>query len=238
MKPREIFTEGRRYQVNVEPSPEDLRDFRYASHLPPIVSLEHLPEDLNHTPQMPPVRDQGRQGSCVAQALSSMKEWHERRDIGFQGHMSPQFLYDSRPNRSAGMFPRESFKFLQRFGCCSEKIYPYRQKETKDVYPEGSIQIPRNAYKEALNHKINYYVRLDNILQTKDALVKEGPCLIAVPVYANYNSESGLYEVNSPTFWKKEPDSIRVGGHAMSIVGYNSKKQAFLIFTTDEIWKP
>merc|ERR1711918_21674 len=52
----------------------------------------------------------------------------------------------------------------------------------------------------------------------KKALVTNGPCLIAFPVY-NY----GQY------MWIQNNDSGSFGGHAMTVVGFDDEKNHFII---------
>lgn len=66
------------------------------------------------------------------------------------------------------------------------------------------------------NLKIDSYGMVNNILSLKYALVMNGPCVGALRVY---NSR--------PDFWVKYAGDYFLGGHAISIVGYD--KEGFII---------
>lgn len=65
--------------------------------------------------------------------------------------------------------------------------------------------------------KIRGYAKILSLLGLKYAIVMNGPCVGALKAYNE-----------SEKFWNKEyPDQICIGGHAVSIVGYN--KDGFII---------
>ena len=151
---------------------------------------------------MLPARDQGSQGSCYAQSAACAKEWQEKQDYGFEGYMSPQFIYNNRENSSVqGMTGRDVMKILFKVGVVAEEKYPYKTIEKKD-------EINKELYNLAHNHVIKGYASIDDIDTLKRALVVNGPCLIGVPTY-NYGTR----------MWKKEKNEILLGGHAMTIIG-------------------
>lgn len=198
------------YICNLKKSPKDNRDFIFSSH-----RAIALPEVVDYRPDLHPVRNQGRQGTCYAQSTACMKEWQEKKDSGFDEYMSPQFFYNNRPNKydndpnnDDGMYGRDVMKLLKTIGICPESIYKYGRIESK----KG---IPQLMYDEAKKYIIKSYARVETLENLKSSLVKHGPCLIAFPVY-NYGAE----------FWKKLGGKMN-GGHAVTIVGYN--KDGFII---------
>ena len=93
---------------------------------------ETLPEELDYTNFLMPVRNQGSQGTCYALSAACMKECQEVKDRGFSGYFSPQFLYNHRCNlydddttNDDGMYGRDVMKLLQKVGICEENDYPY-----------------------------------------------------------------------------------------------------------------
>jgi hypothetical protein len=60
------------------------------------------------------------------------------------------------------------------------------------------------------NLKIKEYVVIRNACDLKTALVMNGPCVGALPVYSD-----------RPEFWNRLPGDGFYGYHAISIVGYN-----------------
>ena len=195
----------RKYIVDVEPSPEDKRDFLVGSiYTSPVV----LPKTLDYRSELPPVRDQGRQGSCSAMTSAVMKEWQEFIDVGYDGHMSPQFVYNLRANEGYGMTPRDTMKILSNIGIVHETDYPY-----------GSMyDISEDLREKAQKYTIMGYARIYTIADLKKSLVANGPCYGAFPV-KSWGAE----------FWKPiigEPE-VNYGGHAVAVVGYT--EDAFII---------
>jgi len=191
--------------LNLEPSPIDERDWIAESIFPPI--SDSFPSKLDLRDDMQPVRSQGNQGTCAAQTASAMKEWQEHQDVNLNEYLSPQFVYDNRCNPdSSGMYARDVMKILNKVGICKETTYPYGK----------SMNITDEISKEALKFLIKSYAQINTIDGLKTALVKSGPCFIAVPVY-NYG----------PRMWKPEQGEKHLGGHAMTIVGWT--KEGFII---------
>lgn len=69
---------------------------------------------------------------------------------------------------------------------------------------------------KAGNLMIGHYGKVNNFLSLKYALVMNGPCTGALKVYSS-----------DPEFWKDKHDGKYLGGHAISIVGYD--KEGFII---------
>ena len=196
------------YICNLKKSLPDSRDYIFSS------DNLNIPKKLDYRKDLQPIRDQGKQGTCYAQATACMKEWQEKKDSGFDEYFSPQFFYNNRPNNydnntqnDDGMYGRDVMKLIKNIGICRENTYPYGMIQHKD-------DISELAYEEAKEYVIKSYARIDTIIDLKKSLFKNGPCLIAFPVY-NYSSK----------FWIKNGESK--GGHAVIVVGYN--KQGFII---------
>jgi C1A family cysteine protease len=192
------------FKLNIKQSPVDERDYVAET----IYSSEgDLPAELDLRSQLQPVRNQGSQGTCAAQTAACMKEWQELRDVRFKEHMSPQFIYNIRFNQdSSGMYSRDVMKILHKIGSVRESAYPYN---TSEPVTEG-------LKSRAAWYRIEGYAAVNTVEGLKKALVKNGPCYIAIPTY-NYGMR----------MWKPRQGDTALGGHAMTVVGYN--KQGFLI---------
>ena len=194
------------YICNIKKCKPDLKDYTYIS------SNINYPKELDYRKDLQPIRDQGNQGSCYAQSVACVKEWQEKKDINFNEYLSPQFfynnrsnLYDNNKNNDYGMNSRDVMKLMKNIGICRESIYPYG-------FIQDKKNISKNVYKDAQNHIIKGYARINTINECKKNIFINGPCLITFPVF-NYSKQ----------FWIKKNNEKSLGGHAVVIVGYNNE---------------
>ena len=195
------------YRLNMKPSLTDKRDWDATN----FFVNKSFPKTLDLRGNLPPIRNQGDQGSCAAQSAACMKEFQERLDNNIEEHFSPQFVYDNRYNQnSEGMTCRDVMDILSKKGCPLEKDYPYN-------YISNPADIDPIIFEEAKKFKIKSYARVHSIKDLKKSLANNGPCLIAFPVY-NYGE----------MIWRpKYKTQAMRGGHAMTVVGYD--KDSFII---------
>jgi hypothetical protein len=211
-------TEEPKYFLGAIKSPKDKRDFIYdARRMCMAPGADPLPETLDYRVDLPPIRDQGMQGSCVAQSASCMKEYHEHKDVNkLTCHMSPQFIYNHRDiYPEEGMYCRNVMDILVKYGTCRETVFTYGGDNTNKL----PAQMPEAATNEAKNFTIKGYAAVQftpgdnegNLYNLRYALFKNGPCIIAFPVY-NYSAE----------FWNQSGSQKMVGGHCVTIVGWTT----------------
>ncbi|SHO80805.1 Cysteine protease [hydrothermal vent metagenome] len=196
-----------------------------------------LPISVDLSPDMPPVRSQGGQGSCVAWAVGYyLKSYHEHLDQGttygtrdnYSGVYSPAFLYNiikvgEVGNCSRGSYISDAFKRVENIGIAPWKDMPYSDKEC-DTIPS------QKALDDAPCAKITSYGTIDkmNIEAIKYYLSVKEPIVIGIGVYDGfyryYNKIDGEY-----IYQNTNNDGRRYGGHAITIVGYDDNKNAFKI---------
>ena len=111
-----------KYICNLKKSLPDDRDYIFNSN-------NTIPITLDYRQDLMPIRNQGSQGTCYAQATACMKEWQERKDNNFIEYFSPQFFYDNRSNKydeidnnDDGMYGRDVMKLIKNIGICRESI--------------------------------------------------------------------------------------------------------------------
>tara|TARA_R110001599_G_scaffold174976_1_gene366959 strand:- start:5397 stop:6239 length:843 start_codon:yes stop_codon:yes gene_type:complete len=203
----------------MQKSPHDERDFLYDQ-----ICAEHppLPKTFSLRENMFPVRQQGQQGSCVAQTLAAIQEYNNQGDILLKGHLSPQFIYDCRPRNIRGMNCRSAMKFLHQHGVPLEKTHPYRNNTT-DIKPKGLVNFQRFIKDEAYVYRTENYAQVLTVYDLKNAIYNDGPCLISVPVYGKIvlsSSKKPKYRTDVD-MWQKKNGYQKVGGHAMTVVGWD-----------------
>lgn len=152
-------------------------------------SMNNIPEIFTYRDVMPNILDQGNESICVPCSISGFLNWRENLDNGSKSDNGVDYhgIYDKRTNEGEGMSFKEAFHILKHEGVDSGK---------------GML----NVYRYAL---------VNNVLDLKKAIVANGPCVGALPVY-NYSRE----------FWNNNNGYFQ-GGHAICIVGYD--KDGFII---------
>lgn len=145
-----------------------------------------LPERYTYKPYLPKVLDQGERSICVPCTMSAYLNWRENLKDGTKkdNNISLEDIYNSRTNIGEGMTYKAAFKYLRHNGVKSDN---------------GKL-------------KIGSYGRVLNAMSLKYAIVMNGPCFGALPVY---NTD--------PDFWIKKAGDDLMGYHAISIVGYDEK---------------
>lgn len=191
---------------------KDLYDPR--DHLSSVVNINRgivrgtYPPTLDLRPNLPSVRNQGSRGTCAAFAGATIKEWQERTDSGYEGNMSPEFIYFYRSNKpNQGMYSRDVMSILLNKGCCSESELSY-----SSFISDEPTEIPTAVVESAKNFRIKEYARVLTVDDLKVSLYQNGPCYISFPVYDSL-----------PEFWRQKNGENCRGGHAVTVVGYDSK---------------
>lgn len=127
---------GRRY--GYKPNPVDHRDFGLIHPLSPVRPMMSRPPRSGNVIFMPPVKDQGDEGSCTAHAGSENFEYLARRWPVYMTTPIPapvfsaQFLYywerfldGSLDQGDAGSTGRSSVSAMRKYGICLESSDPY-----------------------------------------------------------------------------------------------------------------
>lgn len=214
------FLEGRPI-VGVRPSPPDRRDFRFAA----FRVGRPLPEEFRRDGEMPPVRHQGKWGTCVAFAAGhGQKGWQERQQGDLpEGGLSPAFLYARCKARdglaAAGTYPRVALQVLLEEGVCSERSWPY-DRLGGDIVPN---QPPQEVFEEAKQYRISGYAGVSGVEEIKAAIVEQGPVLAALLVTASFINAGKTVPL---------PSGEVMGGHAVVLCGYSDKVGAFRLYNS------
>src|SRR5689334_19544195 len=111
------------YSFGWNPDLPDQRDLRYSA---PLEHLRQLPPAVDLRRQMPPVYDQGRIGSCTANAIAAVVQYERAKD-GESPDFVPSRLfiyYNERAlehtvNFDAGARLRDGIKTVHTLGVCS-----------------------------------------------------------------------------------------------------------------------
>lgn len=193
----------------------------------PMVADAGLPDVVDLMEFCSPIENQGRLGSCTANAVVGCVEFFERQYSGRHTDASRLFLYKTSRNLhgwtgDTGMYIRSAMKALSIFGVPPEKFWPY-------VVEDFDSEPSAFAYSYAQQFRATHYYRLDTssidraelLHRVKRTLSYSIPVVFGFVVYS-YGSSDG-------TFPLPEPGDRPLGGHAIVAVGYDDRLQALRI---------
>jgi len=130
------------------------------------------PKTLDLRDDMSEIMKCGDIKQSLAYVAASMLEWKEKKEIGFEVLFSPEYIYNkllssTRGETSNDMDARTIMKMLYKYGSIPETSY---SNSDDDEYI-------------ACGFRINAYAQIETIEACKNALYKNGPCLITFPMY-------------------------------------------------------
>lgn len=215
------------------PDRPDLRDLTVETgKIKPIINklgiekpTQSIPSSMDLKKYCSPVEDQGKLGSCTANAGVGMLEYFERKAYGKHIDASRLFLYKATRNLmqqtgDTGAFLRTTMNALVLFGVLPEKFYPYNIEEFDN-------EPPAFCYAYAQNYQALKYINLDPPETQKDELLLR----IKTNLAAGLTSMFGFTVYNS--IWNAKDGKIPFpcgkekveGGHAIMAVGYDNNLQ-------------
>jgi len=221
------------------PDRPDMRDLSYSSPEVRDVlgasaseSLQRLAAGKNDVPasvdlreHFSPVEDQGRLGSCTANAACGMVEYYQRRSFGKFTDMSRLFVYKVTRQflgmtGDTGAYLRSVMGALALFGAPPEKYWPYDVSKFDDDPPAFTFAF-------AQNYQALTYFRLDpagqsaeaNLAAVKSHLAAGIPAIFGFTVYASIQKAKKAGDIPFPG--KKENV---LGGHAITAAGYDDAR--------------
>jgi hypothetical protein len=149
-----------------------------------------IPNEYTYVDNLPDVLDQGSAQICVPCTVSSYLNWKKNLEDGIVKDNSVYLyeIYRSRTNIGEGMTYKDALKYLRKNGVKSKS---------------GVLKI--NSYGRVLSKEVLKY-----------ALILNGPCFGALPVYSDRDK-----------FWEKWAGDTFCGYHAIALVGYN--EEGFII---------
>ena len=207
-----------------QPDLPDHRDFLYSAIAPKI---RRLPPRVDLTAGCSRVEDQGRLGSCTANALVGALEFLEKRDRVRFRNLSRLFVYyneraiEGTVDQDGGALLRDGIKSLAKLGVCAEEHWPYRVSHGR-----FKKKPPRSCYTAAKEHRIISYHRLNTLVEMRTCLADGYPFVFGFTVYSAFESEavarSGILHL------PKRGEEVE-GGHAVMAAGYNDSQERFLI---------
>ena len=182
-----------------------------------------LPVKVSLKKWLPPIGNQGQQGSCVGWATGYyLKSYHENKERGSSDFTySPSYIYNQiRLDKTTcrnGSYIRDALNLINAQGDASLSDFGYNQLSCNIL--------PTNEDKKSAAHaRISSWNTIDpkNLISLKAHLAQGKPLVIGMAVDNQFQSyRGGVFNTLNL--------GIGQGGHAMLAVGYDDSKSAFLV---------
>jgi C1A family cysteine protease len=211
----------------------DLPDQRDLVHVVPTEVAQALPSAVDLRTFCPAVYDQGKLGSCTANAIAAALAFDQRK-LETPQRFTPSRLfiyYNERAlqgtaSADTGAPLREGMKAVNHAGVCPED-----QPEDTANWPYDPTQFasrpPDTCYAEARHVRALHYRRLNHSLDSLKGCLAEGyPFVFGITVYESF--ESPQVKQTGAVVMPEKHESV-IGGHAMMAVGYDDARQALIV---------
>jgi surface protein len=218
-----------------------LKDVPTASTPSSSLGIEStLPTSYDLSKDMPPVRSQGKQGSCASWAVGYyLKSYHEHIEHDttygtgddYSGVFSPSFLYNKvRANKNScnsGSYILKNLEMLATSGISSWNNMPYTDKNC-NAKPSNSATNEAKCSKVLAYRIVPTNNRFSN-MDMKYHLVDEKPIVVALVILDEFSNPKNKIEGE---YIQKEYNENGTGYHAVVVVGYDDNKNAFKIINS------
>ncbi|MCX6352028.1 MAG: hypothetical protein NTX03_09220 [Bacteroidetes bacterium] len=185
-----------------------------------------LPSSFDFSADMPPIGNQGNQGSCVGWAIGyALKSYQEMKENKYSKYdnsnlMSAAYIYNQAKISSdcnSGMYLPRALDLLVNEGVCSLNDFGYDQTDC-------SKQPSSNNKKSAkVNRVKNFGAVKKNMSDIKTYISTGIPVVFGATIDQDFNDAK---TIGSGDFIWKSNTSKKLGGHALIIVGYDDNLNA------------
>ncbi len=220
-------------------SPEQFKKANVYEALADDNKKNPLPESVSLLRFAPDRQDQGKQGSCVAwssvYAARTIVEAASTGQTGNNTAYSPAFVYNQIGLEGCqGAYIQNAMEFMTAKGVVAFNTFPY---DEQDCSRQPNSAMVNNA----AQNRMHGFTRLTdgesvqgiNVRAVKEHLAKDAPVVIGMMVGGTFMQGMMGKEVWAPT--DEDRSQMGFGGHAMCVIGYDDRKQAFEIMNS---WGP
>jgi hypothetical protein len=191
---------------------------------PHAMQAASLPASVNLIPFMPPIRNQGARGTCVAFTLTALNEYVLRRR-GLVQDLSAQHLYyetkliDGTPD-SCGTYQSYAARALGERGECPAALWPY----DPNMPCNNHGIMPPQARPAGLSYRVSpHVVPPRSVASYKDELAQQRPVGVSIPVYETWMRSAEVSR--SGRINKRVGQEKATSGHAVLLVGYQDTEE-------------
>ncbi len=201
------------YKYSYKRDKIDNRDLRFSSSVSPHPEII-LPKLIDLRATCPPVYNQGKLGSCTANAGCTCRAMLLQDK---QIQLSRMFLYyeerklEGKSNEDYGASLRDTCKSIYKKGICEETYMPYN--------PENYMLPPSKLARiNAQKYKIIAYKSLSSLDEIKQNIAfRQQPVLLGMSVFESFESDAVSKTGIMPMPRNSEK---KLGAHAVLVVGY------------------
>lgn len=190
-------------------SKKDVRDYKAVC----TVAAEEFPKEFEL--KMPPVKNQGAVGSCVAHSIALVVEYFSRLQGDNENEMSVGYIYGNRGNSlytGKGMYVREAISATRSYGDVEKSLFPYNE-EVPTIITKFEAQV-NDLLPQSFPNRFTSYYSLNNDNEIKASLMQDGPVIFAMEWYSDIQVVKGIIKTN-------QNYSPMNGAHCMVIYGWN-----------------
>jgi len=172
-----------------------------------------------------PIEEQLHLGSCVGQSIIGAFELMLNKN--YPDHfkdLSRLFVYynarviEGDPDLDIGVYVRDGIKAVNKWGVCSEEHWPYLTDKFATV-PDAQ------SYLDAKTRSIKSYYRIKSIKDMISTIDAGYPIVTGIEVFGDFDNIG----INSnPIIPMPKDTDESLGGHAITIVGYDNSKEYFI----------
>jgi C1A family cysteine protease len=218
-----------------KPDMPDQRDLTYSVPRP---TARNIPPRIDLRSHCPPVYDQGRIGSCTANAIAAAIEFDLIKQ-GIKPVFTPSrlFIYynerviEGTVGSDSGAQIRDGIKSVAKQGDCPESEWPYDDTPANPdgTFPPGAkaaTQPSPSCYADAKQYEAMTYQSVSqNLSDLKGCLATKYPFVFGFTVYNSFETPevAKTGKVPLPT----GTDQL-IGGHAVLAVGYDDTGHVFI----------
>lgn len=198
-----------------------------------------LPEAVSLLKFAPDRQNQGQQGSCVAwsstYAARTIVEAASTGQSGNNTAYSPAYVYNQIGLEGCqGAYIQNAMELMQQKGVVAYSDFPYSDQDCSRQ-PNSVLD------SKAAQNRMHGFTRLTNgesvegisVRAVKEHLAKDAPVVIGMMVGGSFMQSMMGKDLWTPT--NEDRSQMGFGGHAMCVIGYDDRRQAFQIMNS---WGP
>ena len=162
------------------------------------------------------IKDQGKAGSCVGQAISAIQEWDAEVRYNAEAKiLSPLYIYSETKAvdgiASEGTSIKTALDVLTKKGICEESLYPY--SDSQDIINLKFPMKNTTMYNNAKKYTTKGYAKLNNVQEVKNAVYNENGAILGLLVTDSFQ--------DAPNGVIDQPLGSIYGMHAVAVKGWD-----------------